>query len=351
MREIIFNSQLKEFYDIALSKKCVCFGAGRKLDEISRDIEGFVDLIDYVVDNNSDLNMTERKIQGKSKIVHNVDFLAKDNVSDILLVITSSYKDEIIDQLNGIDTFSELTYCEFEKLFDHIAWNAKKPPSGFKKNEYEKIPKKIHYIWFSNNPIPKRLQSYIDGWKRLCEDYEICCWNEANYDVSKNAYMYQAYKDKRWSFVSDYARLDIVYQHGGIYLDTDVELIRRPDELLFNDAFIGFERLSTVNTGAGFGAKQGHPIIKELRDFYNDIKFNNASDPNDMILCPVYETAILKKHGLVLNGDFQIVDDMTVYPVMYFNAKSLYSDRLQITEETVSVHHCSWTWAGSKSKL
>lgn len=112
-----------------------------------------------------------------------------------------------------------------------------------------------------------------------------------------------------------------------------------------------FERLSTVNTGSGFGAKPGFPILKELMEFYDGLEFEDKADPGQLILCPVYETAILKKHGLKLNGNFQIVDDMSVYPVMYFNAKSLYSNRLRITEKTISVHHCTWTWAGEKNKL
>ena len=163
--------------------------------------------------------------------------------------------------------------------------------------------------------------------------------------------MYQAYKDKKWSFVSDYARLDIIYNHGGIYFDTDVELIRRPDELLYNDAFIGFERISSINTGSGFGAIKEFHLIKEMRDFYINVEFINSDNPNDMILCPIYETAILQKYGLRLDGNFQIVDGISVYPVTYFNAKSLYSNKLKITENTISVHHCSWTWAGNKSKL
>lgn len=230
-------------------------------------------------------------------------------------------------------------------------WEAKKPIDGFRKNEETIIPKKIHYVWLGGKPIPERLQIYIDGWKKLCPDYEIIRWDESNYDVMKHDYMKTAYACKKWGFVSDYARLDIIYNEGGIYLDTDVELIRRPDELLYNDAFIGFERMGTINSGSGFGAKRGFPIIKEMRDFYDTVEFIDSDNPNDMTLCPIYETQLLRRHGLKLTGDFQIVDDMSVYPVMYFNAKSLYTDTMRLTDETISIHHCTWTWAGEKSKL
>lgn len=199
--------------------------------------------------------------------------------------------------------------------------------------------------------MPERLRRYVDGWKQMLPDYRFVEWNENNYDFTKNEYMYAAYRNKRWGFVTDFVRLDVVYAYGGIYLDTDVELLRRPDELLYNDAYIGFERLSTVNTGAGFGAKKGFHILGELMNFYKNREFINNEDPNKMILCPIYETEILKKHGLKLDGNFQIVDDMCVYPVEYFNAKSLYSNQLKITDRTISVHHCTWTWAGEKSKL
>ncbi len=342
---------IEEFFRQTEEKKCICFGAGRKLDEICADIPRLAKKIAYVADNDPRLHGTDRKVAGQIKKVYLPQKLYEEDVSEALLVITCSYKEEIIEQLEKVDKFKELSYCEIEPLLDACAWSAEGPPKGYRKNKREAIPRKIHYIWFSDNPIPPLLQGNIDGWKRLCPDYEVCLWNEKNYDVTKNPYMYQAYKNKKWSFVSDYARLDIVYREGGIYLDTDVEMIRRPDELLYNDAFIGFERLSTVNTGSGFGAKKGHALIRELRDHYENMEFIDSENPDEMVLCPIYETEVLKRHGLVLNGNFQVVDGVSVYPVMYFNAKSLYSDRMRITKETVSVHHCSWTWAGSKSKI
>lgn len=332
-------------------RRCFCFGAGRQLTEICSDIPGLLEYIDGIIDNNPVLHNTEREIHGKRITIYPVETLLTENIASIILLITSSYKDEIVAQLEGMKALAGLKYMDFQEILDAAAWSCICPPDGFQKNKVEMIPKKIHYFWFSGNAVPQRLQRYIDGWKRLCPDFEFILWNERNYDISKNAYMKAAYENKRWGFVADYARLDIIYQYGGIYMDTDVEMVRRPEELLFNDAYIGFERLSTVNTGSGFGAKSGFPILKELMEFYDRLEFVNEKDPAQMTLCPIYETAILQKHGLKLNGNFQIIDDMSVYPVMYFNAKSLYSNRLKITEKTISVHHCTWTWAGEKNKL
>ena len=108
------------------------------------------------------------------------------------------------------------------------------------------IPKIIHYCWFGGAELPEKDRKCIESWKKFCPDYQIIEWNENNYDVTKNTYMYQAYQAKKWGFVPDYARLDIIYQHGGIYLDTDVELVKNLDSLLENDAFMGFVSPLTV---------------------------------------------------------------------------------------------------------
>ncbi|HCT90061.1 MAG TPA: hypothetical protein DF613_01565 [Lachnospiraceae bacterium] len=342
---------ISDLWETLKGKRCFCFGAGKMLTEICSDIPALPEHINGIIDNNPALHYTEKEIGSKRIKVYPVDILLTEDLSETVLLITSSYRDEIVAQLERMEMPAGLEYTDFQEILDTAAWSCACPPDGFQKNKAEAIPRKIHYFWFSGNAVPQRLQRYIDGWKKLCPDFEMVLWNERNYDVSKNAYMKAAYENKRWGFVSDYARLDVIYRHGGIYMDTDVEMIRRPDELLFNDAYIGFERLSTVNTGSGFGARPGFPIIKELLDFYDELEFVNKEDPEQMTLCPIYETAVLKRHGLKLDGNFQIIDDMSVYPVMYFNAKSLYSDRLRITEETISVHHCTWTWAGEKSKI
>lgn len=344
-------SSLSEVLSILKGRECYCFGAGRQLTEICDDIPEFVDCISGILDNNPDLHYTKKNVHGRELPIYPVDYLFSQDRKHIFIVLTSSYREEILDGLRKIPFFDQVEYTDFLEVFDSTAWGCLKPPADFKKNTEQKIPKIVHYCWFSGNRMPERLQSYVDGWKRLLPDYEFIRWDESNYDVTKYRYMYDAYKHKKWSFVTDVARLDVVHENGGLYMDTDVELIRRPDELLFNDAYIGFERLATVNTGSGFGAKKGFHIIRELLEFYENTEFINSDDPGKMILCPVYETNLLRKHGLELNGNFQIVDGITVYPVMYFNAKSLYSNKLRVTEETISIHHCTWTWAGEKNKL
>ena len=126
------------------------------------------------------------------------------------------------------------------------------------------IPKKIHYCWIGGNPLPELAIKCIESWKKYCPDYEIIEWNEKNYDFRKNQFMREAYDEKKWGFVPDYARLDIIYEHGGIYLDTDVEIIKPLDSLLKEQGFAGMEQPGIVALGLGFGAEPKLPLIKEL---------------------------------------------------------------------------------------
>ena len=138
------------------------------------------------------------------------------------------------------------------------------------------IPKTIHYCWFGRNPKPALAQKCIQSWKKHCPDYTIMEWNEDNYDISSAPlYVRQAYEARKWAFVTDYVRLHVVHDHGGIYMDTDVELKKNPDALLEYSAYFGFEDGQYVNTGLGFGAIPGHPFLKEIMADYEGIPFIN----------------------------------------------------------------------------
>lgn len=213
------------------------------------------------------------------------------------------------------------------------------------------IPKKIHYCWFSGRPVPKEFEKYIDSWKKYCPDYEIIRWDESNYDVTKNAYMASAYKEKRWGFVPDYARFDIIYREGGIYLDTDVELIKPLDELLDNHCYLGFETTDIINAGLGFGAEKGNPVIGALRDMYEDISFYNEDGSLNLVPSPTYITNCLVKQGVRLDGSLKRQEQLTVYPVDYFAPKDYCTGILRLSDNTYSIHHFSCTWMTREEKL
>ena len=166
------------------------------------------------------------------------------------------------------------------------------------------IPKKIHYCWFGRNPLPESAKKCIESWKKYCPAYEIIEWNENNFDLTENRYAREAYEQKKWAFVSDYARLKIVYEQGGIYMDVDVELIKPLDELTELDGYMGFEKeidgQMWIATGLGFGARAGHPIVGALLKDYEDIPFIKEDGRLDTESCPGRNTRTLRTFGLRL---------------------------------------------------
>lgn len=198
------------------------------------------------------------------------------------------------------------------------------------------IPKVIHYCWFGGRPIPRRLQKCIDSWTHFMPDVCVVRWDESNYAVDSIPYIAAAYRAKRWAFVSDYARLDIIFREGGIYLDTDVELLMALDPLLHDKAFCARENSEQVNTGLIIAAEAGNDVIRKLRDAYLSYSFPSAP-------CTVLQTEILRSMGMVASDAIQHIDGLTIYPQEYFNAK----DKFGIshpTPRTFAVHHAESSW-------
>lgn len=206
------------------------------------------------------------------------------------------------------------------------------------------IPKKIHYCWLGGNPLPESAKKCIRSWKKYCPDYEIIEWNETNYDFTKNRYMKEAFEEKKWAFVSDFARLDIIYQHGGIYLDVDVELVRSYDDLLCNKGFAGFEDEHYIASGLGFGAEAGNPLIKKLMDSYESLSFLNPDGSLNMIASPELNTEVLAEEGFVLDGSMQVIDGFRILPTEYLCPKSFNDGIIRKTKNTYSIHHYDASW-------
>lgn len=207
------------------------------------------------------------------------------------------------------------------------------------------IPKIIHYCWIGGNPLPEMAVKCMDTWKKYCPEYEIKEWNETNYDFHKHPYMKAAYEAGRWGFVPDYARLDIVYRYGGIYLDTDVELLKSFDELLSLSGFAGMEVEGRVNLGQGFGAEPQNGTILKMRDTYDRVQFINDSYFLSRHASPLYQTDTLKMLGMKPLNEQQQVEKMTIFPTDYFCPKDIDSGVLNVTRNTFSIHHFDGSWA------
>lgn len=209
------------------------------------------------------------------------------------------------------------------------------------------IPKVIHYCWFGRGEKPKLAQKCIASWRKYCPDYEIIEWNEDNFDVASTAYMEFCHKNEKWAFLSDYVRLAVVYENGGLYFDTDVEVIRSFDDLLQNEAFFGFENSKFVATGLGFGAEAGNPVLKQMMDSYQ-------FDREDEVLlrgCPALNTGALLPLGLVQDGSFQVLDHAVFFPPDYLNPFDDPTGKLNLTENTYSIHWYAKSALSKKSIL
>ncbi len=204
------------------------------------------------------------------------------------------------------------------------------------------IPKVIHYCWFGRGEKPKLIRKCIKSWKKYCPDYEIIEWNEDNFDINCNEFVKQAYECKKWAFVSDYVRLFVLYNYGGVYMDTDVEIVRPIDVFLKHKAFSGFENPKSVPTGI-IASERGQKIIKLWLDWYNDREFivdgKMLHEPNVSFM-----TQILLDRGLILNNTYQEIDGFAMYPQTYFCPLYLDMSRNCKTANTYAIHHFTSSW-------
>lgn len=212
------------------------------------------------------------------------------------------------------------------------------------------IPKKIHYCWFGRNPLPESALKCIASWRKFLPDYEIIEWNEDNFDVNCIPYTAQAYAAKKYAFVSDYARFKILYEHGGIYFDTDVEVIRPMDDIIAAGPFMGYEidpkdgRLGEVAPGLGLGAEAQMTFYDRIIKEYAKLRFLNEDGSLNQKTIVKYNSELLAQYGLSAKLGIQNVAGLTIYPSEYFNPLDDATGRLRITPNTRSIHWFSKTW-------
>lgn len=216
------------------------------------------------------------------------------------------------------------------------------------------MDKIIHYCWFGGKPLPKLAKKCIKSWQKFCPDYEIKEWNESNYNVNVCEYVAQAYAAKKYAFVSDYARFDILYRYGGVYLDVDVELIRPLDEIIEKGNFFGCETDTpnvTINTGLGMAAEKRLDFYKIMLEQYEKEFFYNKDGSYNLKNVVVRTTDKLKEFGLEQKEGIQKVGDIFIYPKEYFNPCDMQTGRIKCTPSTYSIHHYAASWVSKKDKI
>lgn len=212
------------------------------------------------------------------------------------------------------------------------------------------IPKKIHFCWFGGKLLPRDVEQCIRSWRKYCPEYEIIRWDESNFDLNCHPFVASSYEAKAWAFVSDYARLQIVYDQGGIYLDTDVEIIRKIDELLKDSCFVGIQQtMGWIASGLGFGAEAGHPMVKAMLDEYEGLVYREENKAE--YVCPLLNTEAFVKHGYVCSDEIVTVHGAKVYPPKFFDPYTSGKGEDLMCKDTYSIHHYSATWTGGKQRL
>ncbi len=323
------------------------FGGGQALESFLKWIKRFYldDIVSGVLDNDAAgyfLPPSKKRLP----FMMPSDAL-KDDVPTVIIITSIKYNKEIEKQLFDMhlsDNFEIVFYGDIiDGLYvDQIKAHYYDCPIVCDENVT--IPKVIHYCWFGKKNIPDQYREWMKSWKKYCPDYEIVEWNEDNFDIRSNQYVSEAYDMKKFAFVSDFARLDILYKNGGIYLDTDVEIVKPFDALLHQRGFCGYEGDAFIDTGLATGVYEKNEVIGIWRDDYLTRHFIKDDGKMDLTTCTVRQTQILKKLGFVPDGRFQSVLDMNCYPQTFFQSFLCYGRKPFITKQSFSIHHYAASW-------
>ena len=317
--------------------KIVLFGAGAVTDimfEAYKDI-AFERKVDYIIDN--DLHKDGKTVKINDKEIKIISFARFSNLDykDYTLIIMPVFMLDVVKQIDVLKVFDGVPTYIYPFLMNRRC-NEK---FSIRHTEKPQIPKTIHYCWFGGNPLHEKYKRNIESWRKHCPDYEIVEWNETNYDVKKNRFMYQAYEKNALAYVPDYARKDIIYNHGGIYLDTDVEVLQPLDDLLYNELFMCMDDIANINMGSGFGAAKGNALIKAFRDDYDGRMFVNESGEIIGKSCGNYETPLAVKYGYrpvnkcqMLHGGGIVFPREVLCPVSWIGMPDVF------TKNTFTVH-------------
>ncbi|HCL00889.1 MAG TPA: hypothetical protein DHW61_00440 [Lachnoclostridium phytofermentans] len=299
-------------------------------------------LIDCFIDMDKRKNGQKVVIDNYSYEIRTPDYL-ESSKENLILLITNSRFIPVVRFLDSIGALNDAEGYIIPMMQIHAIDN-EEPIHIERINEIEIIPRKIHYCWFGGKEIPEFLQNCINSWKELCPDYEIIEWNESNYDVNKHKFTKEAFEQKKYGFVTDVARLDILYENGGIYLDTDVTLIKNLDDCLYQQGFVGVEKWGNVNTGGGCGFMKQHPMLKQMLDHRVHFSFVMEDESLNMDTNGIYETNIFLAKGFKPNNSMQIIGGVTVYPPYINHPYDYMSGEMHIKDSTVSIHHFNGGW-------
>lgn len=339
---ILRNSNMKSFFEMHQNKKIVCYGIGADFDRILKNFSEYPwgERIGYLVDNSPSKWGNIQLVDGYNHKVISLEAFLKEDVSNTVILITCSFYAEIIEQLNAISKL-DLVECY---IYYFMFALSEEHTFMIKQREECLIPQVIHYCWFGGKELPDLYKRCIDSWYKHCPEYQIIEWNESNCNLEENLFAKQAYEVGKYGFVPDYFRLKIIYEHGGIYLDTDVELVKNLDSLRYNEAFCGMELPGEAALGLGFGAISHHSVIKKMLERYDKMQFIKEDGTYEETASPVWQTKDLLELGMQYGNRLQEVSGMTIYPTEVLSPKSVITGETNLTEYSYAIHHYDGSW-------
>jgi hypothetical protein len=343
----------EELKRVVFSTGCriIMFGAGAigqvTTPEILRNLD-LLPFVDCYIDNNNAIWGTFIEACGESFQVRSPAYLESCGKESIILLNISRFPD-VLRQLEGMSCTKDMICFVMPMMLIHN-YCSRESQGNVALSEDPLIPKKLHYMWLGGKALPDGLKKCLESWEKYCPDYEIIEWNEDNYDITKHPYMEQAYKSGAFGYVPDYARIDILYDQGGFYLDTDVELKKSIDSLRFQKAFCGVEKWQIINFGGLSGSVKGNSMIKEFLDARKDIYFLNNDGTQNKNTCGFYDTRVALNHGYKINGESQAVGDINIYAYDYFQPYDYMSGIINETRNTYSIHWFNGGWLDEQMK-
>jgi hypothetical protein len=327
------DCDIAEFLTQTEGQSIVCFGVGSIFEVALWDIGDRLNLVG-ALDNDPARRGEYTASNGKTLQVRAPrDSLAE--FGDFAILITTLAYTAIIGDLETLQGF------ENTRVFSYIPMKYKRlTPTGeiTVTARDALIPKTIHYCWFGQKPIPARLTEIMDSWKKFCPDWDVVRWDESNYDVGKNRYVSLTHSRGQFAYASDYARFDILYRHGGVYFDVDVELVKSIDILRRNRAFLGTEAYGGISSGLGVGAAKGHAAFRGIMDLYD------GAAEKDIKVGAWRDTVYFLQRGYKPNGEFQLIADTAIYPFNVFSPTARESAGAHFTDATLAVHHYDGSW-------
>ena len=321
-------------------KKLIIYGAGASTKLLLEAYyhKGLKDCLVFIVDRNERLDETFLEAGNDIwvKVISLKSFCSNysSQMQEFNMLIMPYTALRIVLELDKIQELNHLDTYIYSLIVN------KKKPDEFSLRNTDKplIPRKIHYFWIGGNPMPEEDKRNIESWRKYAPDYEIIEWNEGNYDFSTHPYSYEALKNKQYMYATDYARKDILYRYGGIYLDTDVELVAPLDDLLYNEVFVGIDDGGQLNSGSGLGAVKNHPVIKTFMDLYEGVNFVNSDGSFNYKYNTYYETKYMISQGFEIKNEFQLIDGISCFPREVFMPEGFIGLDNDYTSRTVANH-------------